>query len=69
MQTPIPQENLGCFFICQFLNKKLHPLVGGVFGHGEWGRSYLFGPCPMPQGLGRLFLSTHFWDGLSRRFQ
>ncbi|MDF5734585.1 MAG: hypothetical protein PUQ00_02500 [Nostoc sp. S13] len=28
-------------------------------GHRAWGRSYLFGPCPMPQGLGRLSLSTH----------
>ncbi|MEH1880038.1 WD40 repeat domain-containing protein [Nostoc sp.] len=58
------------------MNEKLHPQGDRVFGHGEWGmghrawgRSYLFGPCPMPQAAGRLSLSTHSWDGVSRRFQ
>ncbi|MEH2179729.1 sirohydrochlorin chelatase [Nostoc sp.] len=36
-------------------NKKLHPLVDGVFGHGEDSNAQ----CPMPQATGRLSLSTH----------
>ncbi|MEH1959037.1 MAG: hypothetical protein V7L05_03925 [Nostoc sp.] len=28
-------------------------------GHRVWGRSYLFGPCPMPQGLGGATSTTH----------
>ncbi|MEH1958407.1 MAG: hypothetical protein V7L05_00580 [Nostoc sp.] len=44
-------------------NKKLHPLVGGVFGHGEWGMGHgeevTNAQCPMPQATGRLSLSTH----------
>ncbi|MHC5818523.1 MAG: hypothetical protein ACYT04_22180 [Nostoc sp.] len=38
-------------------NEKLHPLVGGVFGHGEWGMAK---KLPMPNGprVGACF-STH----------
>lgn len=45
------------------LNEKLHPLVGGVFGHGEWGMGHrkevTNAQCPMPQATGQLSLSTH----------
>ncbi|MEA5623404.1 protein phosphatase 2C domain-containing protein [Nostoc sp. UHCC 0251] len=45
------------------LDKKLHPLVDGVFGHGEWGMGHgeevTNAQCPMPQAAGRLPLSTH----------
>ncbi|MEH1908510.1 MAG: hypothetical protein V7L05_26900 [Nostoc sp.] len=40
-------------------------------GNGEWGRSYLFGPCPMPyapSGGAAIPLQTP-GDGVSRRFQ
>ncbi|MEH1787488.1 hypothetical protein [Nostoc sp.] len=51
--------------------KNSTPLAGWSFwawgtGHGAWGRSY---QCPMPEAAGRLSLSTHSWDGVSRRFQ
>ncbi|MBW4452280.1 MAG: hypothetical protein KME55_06090 [Nostoc indistinguendum CM1-VF10] len=47
--------------------EKLYPLVGGVFGHGEWGRSY---QCPMyaPSDGTTIPLQTP-GDGVSRRFQ
>ncbi|MEH1989853.1 protein phosphatase 2C domain-containing protein [Nostoc sp.] len=45
------------------LDEKLHPLVDGVFGHGEWGmgngEEVTNAQSPMPQAAGRLPLSTH----------
>ncbi|MDF5734435.1 MULTISPECIES: hypothetical protein [unclassified Nostoc] len=35
-------------------NKKLHPLVGGVFGYGEWGMGHgeevINAQCPKRRG-------------------
>ena len=41
---------------CLYYNEKLHPLVGGVFGHGEEVTNAI---RPMPQATGGTISSTH----------
>ncbi|MHC5776540.1 hypothetical protein [Nostoc sp.] len=56
-------------------NKKLQRQGDGVFGHGEWGMGHseevANAQCSMPNAPsgGAASLSTHSWDGVSRRFQ